>query len=248
MDFTAQKAKDILTNRTEIFDHICSLDKIAKFELSFSMTQSAVHELVHTGLDVASTLKSVLNRLGRFSKFVDTLLTFGVVASEVNPVTKAVLASVEQLRKMLEAHDKCEEDIRVLLEDMADSLDCIADVRQFVRSAQLKRAFGEVDPLMREAVNFLARYISQSPSAKMIAFVTFSTETENELASLTARFLSFKRKFDRGLAVQSGMAIMEIRHASASMEEHLKSLLDESVLRREDDILERLKSRSLSAT
>lgn len=65
---------------------------------------------------------------------------------------------------MLEAQDKCEEDVRVLLEDMADSLDCIADVRQFVRLAQLKRALGEVDPLMREAVNFLARYISQSPS------------------------------------------------------------------------------------
>ncbi|KAJ7314169.1 hypothetical protein DFH08DRAFT_432364 [Mycena albidolilacea] len=149
---------------------------------------------------------------------------------------------------MLEARDKCEENVRVLLEDMADSLDCIADVRQFVRLAQLKRALGEVDPLMREAVNFLARYISKSPSAKIIAFVTFSTETENQLASLTARFLSFKRKFDRGLAVQSGMAVMEIRQASASMEEQLKFLLDESVLRREDDILQRLKSRSLNAT
>ncbi|KAJ6541298.1 WD40-repeat-containing domain protein [Mycena sp. CBHHK59/15] len=149
---------------------------------------------------------------------------------------------------MLQAHDKCDEDIRALLEDMADSLDCIADVRQFVRLGQLKRALGEIDPLMRESVNFLARYTSQSRGSKMIAFVTFSTETRNELDTLTRSFLSFKRKFDRGLAVQSGMTIMEVHHTAAVMEAQLKSLLDESALRREDNVLQRLRSGSSNTT
>ncbi|KAJ6597918.1 hypothetical protein B0H10DRAFT_2325271 [Mycena sp. CBHHK59/15] len=248
MEFTVQKATDILGNRTEIDDHLYFFDAVAEFRLSFSMKQHAVEDLVRAGLNVASDLKSVLDRLGVFSKFVNTLLAFGVAASEANPFAKAVLASVEQLNKMLQAHDKCDEDIRALLEDMADSLDCIADVRQFVRLGQLKHALGEIDPLMRESVNFLARYSSQSRGLKMIAFVTFSTETRNELDTLTRSFLSFKRKFDRGLAVQSGMTIMEVHHTAAVMEAQLKSLLDESALRREDNVLQRLRSGSSNTT
>lgn len=45
---------------------------------------------------------------------------------------------------------------------MAESLDCIADVRQFAKSNQLLKALEEVDPLMRDTANFISQYSSSS--------------------------------------------------------------------------------------
>jgi hypothetical protein len=52
-----------------------------------------------------------------------------------------------------------------------------------------------------------------------ILSLTFGIKTREELDKLTQQFLSFRNKFDRGLAVQSGMSI-------AMMETQLKVLLD----------------------
>lgn len=118
---------------------------------------------------------------------------------------------------------------------MTDVLACIADVEQFVKSAQLKEAMEEVHPMVRATVNFLTQYSTQSPiclfhswffqfwfSFHILARVlslTLGAKTREQLDNLTQQFASFKYKFDRGLAVQSGMTI-------ATIEMQLKSLLD----------------------
>lgn len=110
---------------------------------------------------------------------------------------------------------------------MADSLHCVADVRQFAKSGQLLNALEEVDPLIRDTANFISQYSSYSLASgwnnslptydtdprilERAVSLNFSDETSNELKSLIQRFTSFKHRFDRGVAAQAGLTIEEIK-------------------------------------
>ncbi|KAJ6523245.1 hypothetical protein DFH09DRAFT_1420931 [Mycena vulgaris] len=187
IEFTVKIAQGILEAQKvlRLDDHLCP-GHSTEFRISFSMEPTATTELLAAGITRAAELQSVLDRLGKYSKFLQTVLALGLAASEANSIAKAVFASVDQIYKLLQEQNKCDEDITALLQDMTDALACIADVQQFVKSAQLKQAMEEVHPILR------------------------------------ATFASFKYKFDRGLAVASGMTI-------AMMEIQLKSLLDSTM-------------------
>ncbi|KAJ7730946.1 hypothetical protein B0H14DRAFT_3169073 [Mycena olivaceomarginata] len=161
MKFTTQDARTILGDHTDVIDHLFR-NSLAEFRLSFSMTPNATEELIHAGVDVAGGLTGVLSRLREGSKFVETLLAFTVAASELNPIAKAVLASIEQVYKLLLVQDKFEKEICDLVTDMADSLEYLEDVRQFVKSDHLKRALEEAEPLMQSTANLISHYSGNS--------------------------------------------------------------------------------------
>ncbi|KAJ6567918.1 hypothetical protein DFH09DRAFT_1080841 [Mycena vulgaris] len=97
--------------------------------------------LLAAGITRAAELQRVLDSLGKHSKFLQTVLALGLVASEVNSIVKAVFASMDQIYK-----------------DITDVLACITDVQQFVKSAQLKHPMEEVHPILRATVNFITQY------------------------------------------------------------------------------------------
>ncbi|KAJ6623282.1 hypothetical protein B0H10DRAFT_1909435 [Mycena sp. CBHHK59/15] len=239
-EFTVGDAERMLGELVELQDHLVFADGLAEFRLSFSINPNASEHLIRGALDVASEFKNIFGCLARFSKFLDTLLEFGVAASEAIPIAKAVLASVTALHKLLRGQEKFDDDICALLEDMADSLEGISDVCQFVKLGQLKRALDGLDPLIRDTVNFISQYGSQTVTGRLVA-LTFGTATRDKIVELNRNFLSFKRRFDRGLMVQTGMDTTEITRNERVMEAHIRSLLDDSVLRQDDAILQRLK-------
>ncbi|KAJ7181118.1 hypothetical protein C8R46DRAFT_598076 [Mycena filopes] len=222
LDFSVQVAQQILKAQKVLHlnDHLFP-GQSAEFHISFSMEPTATADLLAVGTTRATELQSLLDHLGKYSTFLQTVLALGLAASEANPIAKAVFASVDQIHKLLLEQSKCDDNITALLQDMTDVLGCITDVEQFVKSAQLKAAMEEVDPVVRATVNFLTEYSTQSPMARVLS-LTFSGETRKQLDNLTQQFASLKHKFDRGLAVQSGMTL-------ARMEIQLKSLLDSTV-------------------
>ncbi|KAF8186538.1 quinon protein alcohol dehydrogenase-like superfamily, partial [Mycena galopus ATCC 62051] len=233
MEFNVQLAERILGDFKEANDHLVFSDNVAEFRLTFSMKPNATEDLIREGVNVACNLKSTLDRLGKGYTFINTLLSFGVAASEVNPVAKALLASVDQVNKLLQAQDECDKKIRDLVEDMADSLRCIADVRQFAKTEQLLEALEEVDPLMRDTANFISQYRSFSLIERVVS-LSFSDQSRDELESLTRRFSSFQRRFDRGVAAQAGLTIEEVK-------EQLHFILDTSASREEEALLQTLR-------
>ncbi|KAF8134754.1 quinon protein alcohol dehydrogenase-like superfamily [Mycena galopus ATCC 62051] len=182
------------------------------------MEPTATANILSAGIARAAELQSILDSLGKYSKFLETFLALGLAASEVNSIAKAVFASVDQIYKLLQEQHKCDADIAALLQDMIDVLACIADVKQFAKSSQLTQAMEEVNLIVCATGNFITQYSAQSSKSRILS-LTLGIKTREELDKLTNRFLSFRSKFDRGLAVQSGMTI-------AMMEEQLKSLLD----------------------
>ncbi|KAJ7234945.1 quinon protein alcohol dehydrogenase-like superfamily [Mycena rebaudengoi] len=233
MEFTLQKAQEILGDLTEVTDHLFFSNAAAEFRLSFSMKSNATHDLIREGVNVAYNLKSVLDHLGSGFKFFETVLSLGVAASEVNPIAKAVLASVSQVNKLLKAQDKCEKEICDLIVGMADCLHCIADVRQFAKSDQLLYSLEALDPLVRDTVNFISQYGSLSLTTRVFS-LNFSDKTTDELESLKRRFSSFKQRFDRGVAAQTGLTVEELK-------EQLNLILDDSAFREEAALLRALK-------
>ncbi|KAJ6567905.1 WD40-repeat-containing domain protein [Mycena vulgaris] len=222
IEFTVKIAQGILEAQKvlRLDDHLFP-GHSTEFRISFSMEPTATTELLAAGITRAAELQSVLDRLGKYSKFLQTVLALGLAASEANSIAKAVFASVDQIYKLLQEQSKCDEDITALLQDMTDVLACIADVQQFVKSAQLKQAMEEIQPILRATVNFITQYSTQSLTSRVLC-LTLGLKTRDELDKLTQQFASFKYKFDRGLAVQSGMTI-------ATMEIQLKSLLDSTM-------------------
>ncbi|KAJ7873063.1 hypothetical protein B0H14DRAFT_2569903 [Mycena olivaceomarginata] len=199
IEFTVIVAKGILETQkvSQLTDHVFA-NPSAEFCISFSMCfkePTATVNILSAGIACAAELQSVLDHLGKYSKFLQTFLALGLAASEANSIAKAVFASVDQI-----------------YQDMTDVLACITDVEQFAKSAQLKQAMEEVNPIVRATGNFITKYMR-------ILSITFGTETREELDKLTSQFRSFRHKFDRGLTVQSGMSI-------AMMETQLKFLLD----------------------
>ncbi|KAJ6567929.1 hypothetical protein DFH09DRAFT_1033857 [Mycena vulgaris] len=222
IEFTVKIAQGILEAQKvlRLDDHLFP-GHSTEFRISFSMEPTATTELLAAGITRAAELQSVLDRLGKYSKFLQTVLALSLAASEANSIAKAVFASVDQIYKLLQEQSKCDEDITALLQDMTDVLACIADVQQFVKSAQLKQAMEEIQPILRATVNFITQYSTQSLTSRVLC-LTLGLKTRDELDKLTQQFASFKYKFDRGLAVQSGMTI-------ATMEIQLKSLLDSTM-------------------
>ncbi|KAJ6590131.1 hypothetical protein DFH09DRAFT_976723, partial [Mycena vulgaris] len=208
---TVQDAEKILVDRnvSELIDHPLSNGAV-EFRLSFSMKPNAGQDIILTAGTVANDLTSVLEHLGSSYQLVESLFGFAYAASELHPIAKAVLASVDQVNKILHVEDKCVKDIRDLVADMAHSLNFITDVKQFAKLDQLKRALEEVDHLMRNTANFISRYSSRSPGSRII-LLTFSATTRDELDELTRNFRSFKERFDRCLAVQSGLVLADLQ-------------------------------------
>ncbi|KAJ7462978.1 hypothetical protein FB451DRAFT_1495082, partial [Mycena latifolia] len=233
MEFTLQKAQEILGDLTEVTDHLVFSNAAAEFRLSFSMKSNAAHDLIRAGVDVTSNLKSILDHLGSGFKFFDTVLSLGAAASEVNPIAKAVLASVSEVKKLLETQDKCEKEIYDLVVGMGDCLHCIADVRQFAKSDQLLNSLEALDPLVRDTANFISQYGSFSLTTRIVS-LNFSNKTRDQLESLNRRFLSFKERFDRGVAAQTGLTMEEIKT-------QLNVILDDSAFREEATLLRTLK-------
>ncbi|KAJ7275120.1 WD40-repeat-containing domain protein, partial [Mycena rebaudengoi] len=222
IEFTAAVAKGILETQkvSQLTDHLFT-NPSAEFHISFSMEPTATVNILSAGIARAAELQSVLDLLGKYSKFLQTFLALGLAASEANSIAKAVFGSVDQIYKLLQEQHKCDADITALLQDMTDVLACIADVEQFAKLAQLKQAMEEVYPIVHATGNFIAQYSTQSLKLRILS-LTFGIKTREELDKLTQRFLSFRNKFDRGLAVQSGMSI-------ATMETQLKVLLDSTM-------------------
>ncbi|KAF7365806.1 WD40 repeat-like protein [Mycena venus] len=222
IEFTVTVAKGILETQkvSQLTDHVFA-NPSAEFRISFSMEPTATVNILSAGIARATELQSVLDRLGKYSKFLQTFLALGLAASEANSIAKAVFASVDQIYKLLQEQHECDADINALLQDMTDVLACIADVEQFAKSAQLTQAMEEVNPIVRATGNFITQYSTQSLKSRILS-LTFGIKTREELDKLTQWFLSFRSKFDRGLAVQSGMSI-------ATMETQLKVLLDSTM-------------------
>ncbi|KAJ7259076.1 hypothetical protein C8J57DRAFT_1720660 [Mycena rebaudengoi] len=134
---------------------------------------NSAEDLIRSGVEVADNLKGILDYLGKNCKLINTLLSFGTAASEVrssqpyeldnqlnmqlNPIAKAVLASVNEINKKMIATK-----ISDLVMKMADCLRCVADVRQFARSEELLNALEQIDPLLRDTANFISQYSSFS--------------------------------------------------------------------------------------
>ncbi|KAJ7301120.1 hypothetical protein DFH08DRAFT_120895 [Mycena albidolilacea] len=230
IDFTVTVAKGILEAQkvSQLTNHLFT-NPSAEFSISFSMEPTATVDILSAGIARAAELQSVLDRLGEYSKFLQIVLALGLAASEANSIAKAVFASVDQIYKLLQEQHKCDVDIIALLQDMTDVLACIADVEQFAKSAQLKQAMEEVNPIVHATGNFITQYSTQSVKSRILS-LTLGVKTREELDMLTQRFVSFRYKFDRGLAVQSGMSI-------ATMETQLKFLLDRTMQDRQLQIL-----------
>ncbi len=65
-----------------------------------------IYALVDAGVTASAGLKSVLDRLGNYGKFVDTLLGFGVALSEVS-CHIVTLSSVSNGNDLLLAESHC---------------------------------------------------------------------------------------------------------------------------------------------
>ncbi|KAJ7102028.1 hypothetical protein C8R44DRAFT_349346 [Mycena epipterygia] len=219
MEFTVESAKEILSqhNASKLTDHAFH-HALAGFCISFSMEETATTKILDAARGRAGELWSISDRLRTQAQFLKTVITFGVAASELHPIAKAVLAGVDQIYKLIEDQDKCDKDILGLLSELSGLLICITDIKQFVKSNQLKQALELVNPLVCDAANFLSKYSSIAVGTRFWA-LTFGVKTREELDNLLERLLSFKRRFDRGLGVESIMGI-------ASMKMQLKSLLD----------------------
>ncbi|KAJ7787753.1 hypothetical protein B0H14DRAFT_277399 [Mycena olivaceomarginata] len=130
------------------------------------MEPTATVNTLSAGIARAAELQSVLDHLGKYSKFLQAFLALGLAASEANSIANAVFVSMDQIYKLLQEQHKCDVDITALLQDMIDVLACITDVEQFAKSAQLKQAMEEVNPIVRATGNFITKYSTQSLKSK----------------------------------------------------------------------------------
>ncbi|KAJ7742107.1 hypothetical protein B0H14DRAFT_2637708 [Mycena olivaceomarginata] len=175
IEFTVTVAKGILETQkvSQLTDHVFA-DPSAEFRISFSMCfkePTATVNILSAGVARAAELQSVLDHLGKYSKFLQTFLALGLVGRavfvgvdqiyqvfQVFTLPKCTLADFEETQLLQEQH-KCDTDITALLQDMTDVLACITDVEQFAKSAQLKQAMEEVNPIVRATGNFITKYI-----------------------------------------------------------------------------------------
>ncbi|KAJ7928724.1 hypothetical protein B0H13DRAFT_2545863 [Mycena leptocephala] len=199
-------------------------------ELADWKKPNASHTVIRDAATAANDIRSVLEHLGRSYQVFEGLFKLSLGASELHPVAKAVLASVDQV---FHAEDRCIKDIQDLVDDMACSLDFMTDVKQFSQLDQLKQALAEVDSLMLNTANFISRYTSRSRGSRIVS-LTFGSTTRDELDKLTQHFNSFKERFDRGLAVQSGRALV-------NLQAQVELLIGQTALQQDHQALQMLK-------
>ncbi|TFK18865.1 WD40 repeat-like protein [Coprinopsis marcescibilis] len=165
--------------------------------------------------DKAREVKSVLDNLGKAKHFLERLIAYGAAISEVDPIAKAVLATVKIAYRHLQDHDECDRVVLNLAESMARTLGFIEDVEQFARLVQLKRALEDIRPLMEDTANFILKFLNRSRTDKVFKTGLY----REEIDKLKKRFDNFQQQFDRGLGVQSTIRIEIILQRLASTED-----------------------------
>ncbi|KAJ7732746.1 WD40 repeat-like protein [Mycena maculata] len=206
--FTVQDAQSLLLQHQvfEIADHTL-FDGKAEFKISFSMKPTPGQDAIQES--DFSEVKSILEHLGKSYAVFEGLFSLSSGIGELNTIAKAVLSSVEQVNQILHMEDKCVQDIRVLLADMAHSLDWITECRKFTTLRPLKQVLENVDQLMRDTATFISKYKDRS-HGRILVSLTLGTDTRDELIKLTRRFKSFKEDLGIGLSVQTGLAVADI--------------------------------------
>ncbi|KAJ7732752.1 hypothetical protein DFH07DRAFT_780864 [Mycena maculata] len=199
--FTVQDAQSLLLQHQVLeiaarIDHTLS-DGKAEFKISFSMKPTPGQDAIQES-DFRE-VKSILEHLGKSYAVFEGLFSLSSGIGELNSIAKAVLSSVEQVNQILHMEDKCVQDIRVLLADMAHSLDWITECIKFTTLRPLKQVLEDVDQLMRDTAAFISKYKDRSHG-----------NTRDELIKLTRRFKSFKEDLGIGLSVQTGLAVADI--------------------------------------
>ncbi|KDQ51816.1 hypothetical protein JAAARDRAFT_704052 [Jaapia argillacea MUCL 33604] len=187
---------------------------------------SAVETALSNAVQVTGQRKSVLDHLGRAKTFLETILNIGTAVSELHPVAKAVLASIQVIYKKLQDQEQCDKLILDLANDMAQTLGYIEDVKQFARLVQLKQALDKVDSLMKETTNFVLEYTSHSAEGQLLSSA-FSASAADKAIKLTKCFNQFKQQFNTGLAVQANISLEKMLQdlESTQNDEILKILL-----------------------
>ncbi|PVF94474.1 hypothetical protein CPB86DRAFT_45312, partial [Serendipita vermifera] len=154
--------------------------------------------MLQDSIDIISRRRKVLGRLGRSSKFLQTLLHLGTAAAELHHASKSVLSVISSVYERLQEQDTCDSLILELAECMAKTLMYIEDVEQFARLAQVETALKDIHPLMEDTTNFILKYTS------------FGKTDHDLVHELKLRFERFKQQFDRGVLVQSVSTIPEL--------------------------------------
>lgn len=75
----------------------------------------------------------------------------------------------------LESFSKLDTDLQTLLEELADSISCVADVKQFVKQNHLKSALDELAPLVSDTANFVREF---SPASHRTSIVVCIADLE----------------------------------------------------------------------
>ncbi|PVF92699.1 WD40 repeat-like protein [Serendipita vermifera] len=198
--------------------------------LIFEPRKISDRSLLDIGSELIQKQTSVLDRLGKARKFFETLLLFGTAVSELHPIAKAVLASVNVVHKLLKDQEQCSKDILDLAENMTYAIGYVEDVEQFARITQLKDAIDDLRHLIDDTLNFMRRYSSGNEIVKTMHSAVASSYME-VINKLKSRFDTFKRQFDRGIAVQAVVA--------------LDSLLESMRMNSDNSILSGLKPKDL---
>ncbi|KDQ50904.1 hypothetical protein JAAARDRAFT_199602 [Jaapia argillacea MUCL 33604] len=169
-------------------------------------------EAAFTGaVQVMDQRKSVLDNLGKSKTFIETVLNVGTAVSELHPVAKAILATLQVVYKKLQDQEQCDKLILDLAEDMSQTLGYIKDAEQFARLAQFRQALKEVHPLMEETAKFILKYTSCGAGVQLLGSTVSSTSSDIA-ARLAKRFNQFKQQFDRGNAVQANVYLEKVLH------------------------------------
>ncbi|KAJ6605467.1 hypothetical protein DFH09DRAFT_967241 [Mycena vulgaris] len=239
--FTIEQAEKILMkhNVPEITAHLVP-DGMAEFRFRFSRKPNPGQDALLAGQLVVAEMKSVVQHLGTGYQAFERLLPVFAIIAELNPIAKAVLASIDQVNEILHSEDQCVQAIQLLVTDMAESLDLITNVKQFTKLEELKKRLTEVDGLFQKTAKFLAQYSSRSLGSRLVSFA-FSNVMTDELDELTRNFNSFKERFDRGLLVQTGRTVVDMQVQVADMQAHIEFLVNQTALGRDDKHLESLK-------
>lgn len=191
-----------------------------------TLINSKQSDIIQEGMERVDREGGILHRLGKARNFLEVILGFGVALSELHPVSKAILRSINVAYKRLEDRGQCNETILQLAEAMACILGYVEDIEQFARISQLRGAIEDMQPLLEDTANFILRYTSRSG----IEAILSSTDRDT-VNGLKLRFEQFKQQFDRGISVQSALAV--------------EKLLESIVSNHDDAILEELKPQGI---
>jgi len=91
-----------------------------------------MHQVIlYDAVKVSEQTKAVLDHLGSAKRFLQTIMDLGAKASELNSIAKAVFSCVTRVYEKLKNQEQRNQLILNLAKDMAYTLGCIEDVKQF---------------------------------------------------------------------------------------------------------------------